>query len=52
MMDSEVPYFITNEDWYYYDEDDEMYKLTDKATNEAIKSYNEYYGNDDTDLDE
>ena len=37
------PYFLTNEEWYYYDEKEYKYKLTDKATPEAIESYNEYY---------
>ena len=43
MVDIQVPYFIENEEWYYYDERDEIYKLTDKATKEAIKSYEEFY---------
>ena len=29
--------------WFYYDEEDFCYKLTNKATKEAIKSYNEFY---------
>lgn len=37
------PYFKTNEDWYYYDEDEGTLKLTDKAPPEAVKSYEEYY---------
>lgn len=37
------PYFLTNEEWYYFDEKEYKYKLTDKATPEAIESYNEYY---------
>lgn len=45
-----APYFITNEDWYYYDEEEEMYKLTDKATEKAKQSYYEFYSEDDTDL--
>lgn len=40
----EQPYFLNNEEWYYYDYDELKYKLTDKATKEAIKSYNEFYG--------
>lgn len=42
-MDLEKPYFLTNNDWYYYDDDEGMYKLTEKATKEAIESYNEFY---------
>ena len=37
------PYFMENEEWYYYDYDEMMYKLTDKAPEEAIESYNEFY---------
>ena len=40
-----MPFFMTNEDWYTVDpEDDERgYKLTGKAPQEAIDSYNEFY---------
>ena len=41
-MDVRAPYFIENEEWYYFDEEEEIYKLTDKAPQEAIDSYNEY----------
>ena len=37
------PYFVTNEDWWYYDVDEGIMKLTDKAPQKAIDSYNEYY---------
>lgn len=37
------PYFMKNTEWYYFDEEEFMYKLTDKATPEAVKSYNEFY---------
>ncbi len=37
------PYFMNNEDWYYHDEKEWKYKLTDKAPEEAIKSYYEFY---------
>lgn len=47
MTINEQPYFLSNKDWYYYDEEDFCYKLTDKATKEAIKSYEEYYNNFD-----
>ena len=42
-MEFERPYFMTNKEWYYYDESDECYKLTDKAPPEAVKSYEEYH---------
>ena len=45
------PYFMTNKEWYYYDEKEEKYKLTDKATKEAIDSYNEFYSEDDAIID-
>ena len=37
------PYFMKNPDWYYFDEDEFMYKLTDKAPEKAKQSYAEYY---------
>lgn len=40
---SEIPYFMRNEDWYYFDEEEFRYKLTDKATPEAVESYNSFY---------
>lgn len=39
----ETPYFLTNPEWYYFDEKEFKYKLTDKAPREAIDSYNEFY---------
>jgi len=32
-----------NKEWYYYDEEEYCWKLTDKAPMEAVKSYEEYY---------
>lgn len=43
MNDVETPYFMENEEWYYYDEKEGIYKLTDKAPKEAIESYKEFY---------
>lgn len=37
------PYFLKNKEWFYFDEEEWKYKLTDKATAEAIKSYDEFY---------
>lgn len=37
------PYFMTNPEWYYHDEEDFCYKLTDKAPKEAISSYIDFY---------
>lgn len=39
----EQPYFMQNENWYYFDENDFRYKLTDKAPQKAQESYKEYY---------
>lgn len=38
------PYFMENEEWYYYDYEELKYKLTSKAPQKAIDSYNEFYG--------
>ena len=51
MNDVEVPYFFRDEDWYYYDEEEEIYKLTDKAPVLAMVSYEEYYADEDATFD-
>ncbi len=43
MLSIEKPYFMNNEEWYYYDEQKFKYILTNKASQEAIDSYNKYY---------
>ena len=42
-METPLPYFMTNKDWYYLDEKDFCYKLTKKATEQAEQSYKEFY---------
>lgn len=37
------PYFMKNEKWYFFDEVEEIYKLTKEAPKEAIESYEEFY---------
>ena len=37
------PYFMTNNEWYYFDEEEFKYMLTDKAPKEALLSYEEFY---------
>lgn len=37
------PYFMTNKEWFYFDEDEFIYKLTDKAPEKARESYKEFY---------
>lgn len=39
----EQPYFMKNKDWYYFDDEEFMYKLTEDAPKKAIDSYNEFY---------
>ena len=42
----ERPYFMSNPEWYYFDEEEFKYKLTEKAPKKAVKSYNEVYEED------
>lgn len=55
MIVSEIPKFLENPEWYYYDTTEGCYKLTDKAPQEAKESYAEFYelvegvAQDDTD---
>jgi len=51
MLKVNKPYFMINEEWYYYDVKTFKYKLTDKAPQEAIDSYNEYYNDNDIEYD-
>lgn len=37
------PYFMQNQEWWYYDYNELKYKLTDKAPQKAIDSYNKFY---------
>ena len=43
MIFSKPPLFLANPEWYTYNVDEGKYKLTDKATKEARKSYEKYY---------
>ena len=42
-MITEKPYFMTNEKWYKFDENEFKYVLTDEAPEKAKESYNEFY---------
>lgn len=42
-MTIEEPYFMTKAEWFYFSQDEFCYKLTDKATAKAKKSYDEFY---------
>lgn len=37
------PYFMENEDWYYYDNKKKKFVLTEKAPLKAKQSYEEHY---------
>lgn len=37
------PYFLSNKNWYYFDENEFCYKLTEKADEKAKQSYKEFY---------
>jgi hypothetical protein len=41
------PYFMMDESWYYFDEKECRYYLTDKAPEEAKKSYDDFYADED-----
>lgn len=42
-MQMNEPYFMQNEEWYYLDESELKYKLTEKAPPKAVESYREFY---------
>ena len=50
-MSQKMPYFMTNDEWYYHDDKEWRYKLTDKAPQEAIDSYNEFYDDEPVEID-
>jgi hypothetical protein len=39
----DMPYFMTNDEWYYFDYQKRKYVLTDKAPEKAKDSYKEFY---------
>lgn len=44
------PFFMSDENWYYFDEKEFRYKLKDNAPKKAVESYNEFYAEADGDL--
>lgn len=46
-----MPYFMQNKEWYYFDEENFCYKLTDKAPPKAIESYKEFYDDEPIEID-
>mgnify|MGYP006970858663 FL=1 len=43
MLNFGKPYFLENKEWYYHDDKINKFFLTDKAPEEARKSYEEFY---------
>lgn len=41
----DMPYFMTNDEWFYYDYKTKKYKLTEKAPYKVKKSYEDFYSN-------
>ena len=39
----DMPYFMTNDEWYYFDYQKRKYVLTDKAPEKAKDSYKQFY---------
>ena len=37
------PYFLQDSSWFYYDEEEGKYKLTEAAPEKARQSYAEFY---------
>ena len=48
-MISKPPYFMKNPEWYYFDEDEFCYKLTDKAPPKAKRSFEAFYSDEYSD---
>lgn len=44
------PYFISNKDWYYFDEEEFCYKLKKGAPQAAVKSYEEFYSENEGEI--
>ena len=45
------PLFMKNPEWYYYDSEEGILKLTASASDEARESYKEFYAQFETDGD-
>ena len=42
-MTIEKPFFMLNQEWFYFDEEKMQYFLTEKATKKARESYEKFY---------
>lgn len=40
----DMPYFMENDEWYYFDSEQKKYLLTEKAPQKAKESYTHFYG--------
>lgn len=38
----DMPYFMENDEWYYFDYEEKKYKITDKAPDKAKESYERF----------
>lgn len=43
MSEIAKPFFMTNEDWFEYDEEKGKFILTSKAPAKAVESYEQFY---------
>jgi len=43
----DFPYFMTNKEWFYFDEKEFCFKLTKLAPEKAKESYKEFYSEDE-----
>lgn len=39
----DMPYFMNDEKWYYFDYEKRVFMLTEKAPKEATESYKQFY---------
>ena len=40
---NDIPHFMDKDEWYFYDEKEHRYKLTERAPETARKIYEEFY---------
>lgn len=41
-LGGDMPYFMKNEDWYYFDDKEEIYKPTMNAPEKAVRSIDRF----------
>jgi hypothetical protein len=47
MTEKTLPYFMSNPAWYVLDEETGRYRLTPNAPVEALKSFEDFYSDDE-----